>query len=232
MHGIDEKAEKAKDKKAALGPDIDLTSSRRPVPHTIRCRISNNFRLRTRSGSSWPDWIPGRPGDPAPISRRTRRYSLPQSRRKGLRSSPSERPWSRRVDQGLLLEARLCRRGQVHAKAELNLHDGYVIRALPGSKVDLPGSGLPLSGQGRPQPERPQHHHRRGRFGAPHHHGLLHVPSYEKRPPRGDLRVLRQEERQAQLHHDPQLGRRHDGPAPVRGHGRRRRACSSTTTSA
>ncbi|MFB3925792.1 MAG: SufD family Fe-S cluster assembly protein [Syntrophales bacterium] len=139
MRDIDEKAAKARDKKAALGPDIDLsTFTTEPVPHDYIQDLSKlpeeDRKRMIQAGVDASE--SGRSGtyiqkDTAVLHAR--------SRQEGVEVLPIKRAlkecgWVKEYYWKLAsVDA-----DKYTAGAQLNLHDGYVIRALPGSKIIYP----------------------------------------------------------------------------------------------
>lgn len=139
MHDLDKKAVLAKDKKAPLGPDIDLeTFTAGEVPHEYvndLKRIPEMDQQRMiqtgvdakeveRSGTYIQE-------DTAVIHA--------QSLIEGLEIMPikkalQEHEWARDYYWKLVA----VDSDKYTAQAHLNLHDGYVIRALPGSRIVFP----------------------------------------------------------------------------------------------
>ncbi len=139
MRGIDEKAEEAKEKKAALGPDIDLTTfTAEPVAHDalpdLEKLSDEDKRQMTKAGIDTRE--AGRSGsyiqmDTAAIFSRSRQEGLEVI---PIKKALKECDWIRDYYWKLAsVDA-----DKYTARAQLDLHDGYVIRALPGSKVIFP----------------------------------------------------------------------------------------------
>ncbi len=139
MRDLNEKAEAAKEKKAAIGPDIDLsTFTAEPVAHGYMedlTKLEDEDRKRMiQAGVDAAE--KGRSGtyvqmDTAVIHA--------HAKQEGLQVLPIKRAlkefdWAR--DYYWKLAA--VDADKYTARAQLNLHDGYVIRALPGSKVIFP----------------------------------------------------------------------------------------------
>ena len=139
MRGLEEKAKTAKEKKAALGPDIDLsTFTAEPVKHdalTDLAKLPDEDKLQMiKPGIDSQE--AGRSGSYIQMDT-TAIFS--QSRQSGLEVIPirqalKECDWIRDYYWKLAsVDA-----DKYTAMAQLNLHDGYVIRALPGSRVIYP----------------------------------------------------------------------------------------------
>ena len=139
MRGLEEKAKTAKEKKAALGPDIDLsTFTAEPVKHdalTDLAKLPDEDKLQMiKAGIDSQE--AGRSGSYIQMDT-TAIFS--QSRQSGLEVIPirqalKECDWIRDYYWKLAsVDA-----DKYTAMAQLNLHDGYVIRALPGSRVIYP----------------------------------------------------------------------------------------------
>jgi hypothetical protein len=92
------------------------------------------------------------------------------------------------------------------ALAEVKRTEGYFIRAKKGVKVDFPIQACPVPEDSEGRPKRPQRNSGRGGGRAPRDN-WLRDPEGCRGAPRGRVRVLRQEGRQALLHYDPRLGR-------------------------
>jgi len=139
MRDLDERALKAKEKKAALGPDVDLsTFTAEPVQHGALKSLSQlsdeDRQQMIKAGIDAQET--GRSGsyiqmDTAAIFSR--------SKQEGLEVIPIKRAlkecdWIHDYYWKLVsVDA-----DKYTAKAQLELHDGYVIRALPGSRVIYP----------------------------------------------------------------------------------------------
>jgi hypothetical protein len=140
MHDImDEKAKQAKEKKAAIGPDIDLSSFTADMTdHTYLpdlTKLPEADRLRIiQAGVDASE--AGRSGTYLQEDTSVLHAS---SRQQGLEVMPIKRalkecPWIKDYYWKLVsVDA-----DKYTAAAQLQLHDGYVIRALPGSKVSYP----------------------------------------------------------------------------------------------
>lgn len=139
MRDVDERALKAKEKKAALGPDVDLsTFTAEPVKHAA---LSNLGEL---SDEDRRQMI--KAGIDAGEADRSGSYIqmdtaavFSRSKQEGLEVIPIKRAlkecsWIHDYYWKLVsVDA-----DKFTAKAQLELHDGYVIRALPGSRVIYP----------------------------------------------------------------------------------------------
>jgi hypothetical protein len=139
MRDVDERALKAKEKKAALGPDVDLsTFTAEPVKHDAL----NN--LNQLSDEDRRQMI--KAGIDAEEADRSGSYIqmdtaavFSRSKQEGLEVIPIKRAlkecsWIHDYYWKLVsVDA-----DKFTAKAQLELHDGYVIRALPGSRVIYP----------------------------------------------------------------------------------------------
>jgi Fe-S cluster assembly scaffold protein SufB len=139
MHDLNDKAAHARDKKAVLGPDIDLgTFTDEPVAHPYMedlNKLQEEDKQKILEAGVDAKEI-GRSGtylqmDTAVLHAR--------SRQEGLEVIPIKRAlkeceWINDYYWKLVsVDA-----DKYTARAQLNLHDGYVIRALPGSKVIYP----------------------------------------------------------------------------------------------
>jgi Fe-S cluster assembly scaffold protein SufB len=139
MRKIDEKALPAKDKKATLGPDIDLgTFSMEAVPHEYLedlTRLPEQDRMRMletgvdaaekeRSGSYVQK-------DTSVVHAHAAQEGLQVL---PIRQALRECGWIEDYYWKLVP----VDTDKYTARAQLNLHDGYVIRALPGSRIILP----------------------------------------------------------------------------------------------
>ena len=139
MRDLNEKATQAKDKKATLGPDIDLDSfTAEPVAHSYvedLTKLSEKDRKRIlQSGVDASE--EGRSGT---YFQKDTAIVHADSHQEGLEVLPikqalKECDWINDYYWKLVsVDA-----DKFTARAELNLHNGYVIRALPGSKVIYP----------------------------------------------------------------------------------------------
>jgi hypothetical protein len=139
MRDIDEKALKAREKKAALGPDVDLsTFTADPVQHSALKSLDQlsdeDRRQMIKAGIDAQE--AGRSGsyiqmDTAAIFSRSKQEGLEVI---PIKKALKECDWIHDYYWKLVsVDA-----DKYTAKAQLELHDGYVIRALPGSKVVYP----------------------------------------------------------------------------------------------
>jgi uncharacterized protein len=150
MHVLDDQAQKAKDKKAALGPDIDLSTftvesashayldDLSALPEADKARMMQSgvdSREADRSGTYIQQdtsvvhsqaKVPGL--EVIPITQALEQYD-----------------WIRDYYWKLVA----VDTDKYTARAQLNLHDGYVIRALPGSKIVYPVQACLYLGQDR-----------------------------------------------------------------------------------
>jgi len=182
MHELNDKAERARDKKAALGPDIDLgTFSDEPVPHAYMDDLSK-LAEEDKQQILQAGVDAGGAGKSGTYLQMDTAVLHAHSTHEGLEVIPikkalKECDWIHDYYWKLVsVDA-----DKYTARAHLNLHDGYVIRALPGSKVIYPVQACLYIGKENLS----QYVHRR--FGASHHHGLRHGASFEKRSPRRRL---------------------------------------------
>ncbi len=139
MRELNDKAKQAKDKKAALGPDVDLdTFSTEPTPHSYvedLTTLSGEDKGRLiQSGVDASE--SGRSGtyiqkDTAVIHARAKQDGLQVI---PIKQALQEFDWAREYYWKLAS----VDTDKYTAGAQLNLQDGYVIRALPGSKVIYP----------------------------------------------------------------------------------------------
>lgn len=139
MRDIDEKALKAKEKKAALGPDVDLTTfTAEPVDHPYMqdlTKMPEEDRLRLiQTGVDVKEEI--RSGT---YIQKDTAVLHAHSLQEGLEVIPikqalKENPWV----QDYYWKLASVDADKFTANAQLQLHDGYVIRALPGAKVIMP----------------------------------------------------------------------------------------------
>jgi Fe-S cluster assembly scaffold protein SufB len=136
---MDEKAKQAKEKKAAIGPDVDLSSfiadltehtylqDLTKLPETDRQRIIQAGVDASETGRS------------GTYLQEDTSVLHASSRQEGLEVMPIKRAlkeceWIKDYYWKLVsIDA-----DKYTAAAQLQLHDGYVIRALPGSKVSYP----------------------------------------------------------------------------------------------
>lgn len=139
MRGLDEKALQAKEKKAALGSDIDLGSYRSDeVSHDYVEDLSSlsesdkkrmilagvDTEEKDRSGSYMQK-------DSAVIHSRSKREGVEVI---PIKKALKEHEWVKDYYWKLVA----VDTDKYTARARLDLHNGYVIRALPGSKVIYP----------------------------------------------------------------------------------------------
>jgi len=139
MHDLNDKAVKARDKKAALGPDIDLeTFTDDPVNHPYMEDLSalkeEDKQKILQAGVDASET--GRSGTYLQMDTAVLHA---HSTHEGLEVIPIKRAlkecdWIHDYYWKLVsVDA-----DKYTSRAQLNLHDGYVIRALPGSKVIYP----------------------------------------------------------------------------------------------
>ncbi len=139
MRDIDEKALKAKEKKAALGPDVDLaTFTADPVDHPYMqdlTKMPEEDRLRLiQTGIDVKEEI--RSGT---YIQKDTAVLHAHSLQEGLEVIPIKKalkdyPWV----QDYYWKLASVDADKFTANAQLQLHDGYVIRALPGAQVVMP----------------------------------------------------------------------------------------------
>ena len=139
MRDVNEKAAKAKDKKASLGMDIDLGSfTDEPVPHPYMEDLTKipeeDQKKIVQTGIDATE--AGRSGT---YLQKDTAVLHAQSRQEGLEVLPikqalKEFDWIHDYYWKLVS----VDTDKYTARTQLNLHDGYVIRALPGSKVIYP----------------------------------------------------------------------------------------------
>lgn len=139
MRDLNEKAAQAKDKKASLGPDIDLgTFTDEPVAHPYMedlTKLPEEDQKKIIQAGIDAREI-GRSGTYLQMDTAVLHAS---SKQEGLEVLPIKRAlkecdWIHDYYWKLVsVDA-----DKYTARAQLNLHDGYVIRALPGSKVIYP----------------------------------------------------------------------------------------------
>lgn len=139
MYNLDEKAAAAKEKKAALGPDIDLsTFTAEPVQHEYLQDLTKLSRKdKQRIIEAGVD--AGEKGRSGTYLQKDTAVIHSHSKQEGLEVLPikkalKEFDWVK--DYYWKLAA--VDADKYTSKAQLELHDGYVIRALPGSKVIYP----------------------------------------------------------------------------------------------
>jgi len=139
MRNLTEKAREAKDKKAAIGPDVDLaTFTAEPVKHDYvkdlkTLPVVDQGRL-IQAGIDTSE--SGRAGtyiqmDTAVVHAHAKQEGLEVM---PIKEALKKHEWAREYYWKLVsVDA-----DKYTAAAELNLHDGYVIRALPGAKAVWP----------------------------------------------------------------------------------------------
>jgi len=139
MHVLDEKALKAKDKKAGLGSDVDLGSfGTEPVSHDYLTKLEElspkDQKQMILAGVDATE--KGRSGS---YVQKDSAVIHAHSKQEGLEVIPIKKA----LEQYDWVEDYYWKLVSVDtdkytARAQLDLHDGYVIRALPGSKVIYP----------------------------------------------------------------------------------------------
>jgi Fe-S cluster assembly scaffold protein SufB len=139
MHDLNDKADRAKDKKAMLGPDIDLgTFTDEPVPHPYMedlGRLKEEDKQKILQAGVDTSGA-GRSGtylqmDTAVLHAHSKHEGVEVI---PIKQALKECDWVKDYYWKLVsVDA-----DKYTARAQLNLHDGYVIRALPGSKVIYP----------------------------------------------------------------------------------------------
>ena len=139
MHVLDEKANKAKDKKAALGTDIDLDSfSSKAEPHAytedLKVLTEEEKKRLIMAGVDADEQ--GRSGT---YIQKDSSVIHSHSKQEGLEVIPIKKAlekydWIHDYYWKLVS----VDTDKYTARARLDLHDGYVIRALPGSRVVYP----------------------------------------------------------------------------------------------
>jgi len=139
MRNLTDKAREAKDKKAAIGPDVDLaTFTAEPVRHDYvkdlkTLPVLDRDRLIQAGIDTSED---GRAGtyiqmDTAVVHAHAKQEGLEVI---PIKEALKKHEWAREHYWKLVsVDA-----DKYTAAAELNLHDGYVIRALPGTKAVWP----------------------------------------------------------------------------------------------
>jgi Fe-S cluster assembly scaffold protein SufB len=139
MHDLNEKADRAKEKKAVLGPDIDLgTFTDEAVPHPYLEDL-NRLEEEDKQKILQAGVDASGAGRSGTYLQMDTAVLHAHSKQEGLDVIPIKRAlkecdWIRDYYWKLAsVEA-----DKYTARAHLNLHDGYVIRALPGSKVIYP----------------------------------------------------------------------------------------------
>lgn len=139
MHDLNDKADRAKDKKAMLGPDIDLgTFTDEPVAHPYMedlSKLAEEDKQKILQAGVDVSGI-GRSGtylqmDTAVLHAHSKHEGLDVI---PIKQALKECEWIKDYYWKLVsVDA-----DKYTARAQLNLHDGYVIRAHPGSKVIYP----------------------------------------------------------------------------------------------
>ena len=139
MHDLNDKADRAKDKKAMLGPDIDLgTFTDEPVAHPYMedlSKLAEEDKQKILQAGVDTSGI-GRSGtylqmDTAVLHAHSKHEGLDVI---PIKQALKECDWIKDYYWKLVsVDA-----DKYTARAQLNLHDGYVIRAHPGSKVIYP----------------------------------------------------------------------------------------------
>jgi Fe-S cluster assembly scaffold protein SufB len=139
MHDLNDKADRAKDKKAMLGPDIDLgTFTDEPVAHPYMedlSKLAEVDKQKILQAGVDTSGI-GRSGtylqmDTAVLHAHSKHEGLDVI---PIKQALKECDWIKDYYWKLVsVDA-----DKYTARAQLNLHDGYVIRAHPGSKVIYP----------------------------------------------------------------------------------------------
>ncbi|MGE5856140.1 MAG: SufD family Fe-S cluster assembly protein, partial [Syntrophaceae bacterium] len=139
MRNLSERAQEAKDKKAAIGPDVDLSTFtaetvRHDYVHDLK-KLPEKDRLRMiQAGIDAAE--SGRSGtyiqmDTAVVHSHARQEGLEVI---PIKEALKKYEWAREYYWKLVsVDA-----DKYTAAAELHLHDGYVIRALPGAKAVWP----------------------------------------------------------------------------------------------
>ncbi len=143
MHGIEdlrERATKAIDKKAALGPDVDLSQfDSAPVPHTYMadedlCELPPEDQKRLIMAG-------------LDVTQKDRSGTFFQkdtsvihchSQQQGIEVMPIRKALEQDWIKDYYWKLATVDADKFTAAAELGLHDGYVIRALPGSRSIYP----------------------------------------------------------------------------------------------
>ena len=143
MHGIDDlrqRAAKAIDKKAALGPDVDLKQfDSAPVPHTYMadeelCELPPDEQKRLIMAG-------------LDVTQKDRSGTFFQkdtsvihchSQQQGIEVMPIRKALEQEWIKDYYWKLAAVDADKFTAAAELGLHDGYMIRALPGSKSIYP----------------------------------------------------------------------------------------------
>lgn len=139
MRDIDEKALNAKEKKAALGPDVDLgTFTAEQVDHPYMDDL-NSMPAEDRERMIHSGVDTSEQGRSGTYIQKDTAVLHAHSLQEGLEVIPIKKalkdyPWVRDYYWKLAsVDA-----DKFTANAQLQLHDGYVIRALPGAQVVMP----------------------------------------------------------------------------------------------
>jgi len=139
MRDVDERALKAREKKAALGPDVDLsTFTAEPVKHAVLNSL-NELSDEDRRQMIKAGIDAGEAERSGSYIQMDTAAVFSRSKQEGLEVIPIKRAlkecnWINDYYWKLVsVDA-----DKYTAKAQLELHDGYVIRALPGSRVIYP----------------------------------------------------------------------------------------------
>jgi Fe-S cluster assembly scaffold protein SufB len=143
MHGIEDlrqRAEKAVDKKAPFGPDVDLKQfDAAPVPHTYMadedlCELPPEEQKRLiMAGLDVTQ--KGRSGT---FFQKDTSVIHCHSQQEGIEVMPIRKALEQEWIKDYYWKLAAVDADKFTAAAELGLHDGYVIRALPGSKSIYP----------------------------------------------------------------------------------------------
>ncbi|HPL64700.1 MAG TPA: SufD family Fe-S cluster assembly protein [Syntrophales bacterium] len=139
MRDLNEKAKQAKEKKAALGPDIDLTTFDAEPVGIPRLDSPSQLPEKDRERMLQAGVDASEEGRSGTYIQKDTAVVYSHSTQDGLLVLPikqalEEHQWARDYYWKLVnVDA-----DKYTAGAQLNLHDGYVIRALPGSRVFLP----------------------------------------------------------------------------------------------
>jgi len=139
MQELNERAAQAKDKKAALGPDVDLaTFTAEPVSHAYLENLTA-LPMVDQSRMIQAGIDASKSGRSGTYIQKDTAVLHAHSTQEGLEVIPikkalREKDWVKDYYWKLAsVDA-----DKYTAQAQLNLHDGYVIRALPGSKATYP----------------------------------------------------------------------------------------------
>ncbi len=139
MHVLDEKALKAKDKKAGLGSDVDLGSfGTEPVSHDYLTKLEE-LSPKDQKQMNLAGVDATEKGRSDTYVQKDSAVIHAHSKQEGLEVIPIKKA----LEQYDWVEDYYWKLVSVDtdkytARAQLDLHDGYVIRALPGSKVIYP----------------------------------------------------------------------------------------------